>query len=54
MMEAAQAVADALGPLLGPGYSFTVEGKGETEPVASNDTDAGKAANRRVTILPPS
>ena len=50
----AQAVADALGPLLGPGYSFTVEGKGETEPVASNDTDAGKAANRRVTILPPS
>ena len=28
--EAAQAVADALGPLLGPGYSFTVEGKGAT------------------------
>lgn len=49
----AQAVADALAPLLGSAYSFVVEGKGEADPVAPNDTEAGKAMNRRVTILPP-
>lgn len=49
----AQAVADALRGLLGPGYTFAVEGKGESEPVADNATDAGKALNRRVTLLPP-
>ncbi len=30
---------------------ITVEGRGETEPRASNDTEAGRAANRRVEIL---
>lgn len=49
----AQAVADALAPLLGSAYSFVVEGRGEAEPVAPNDTEAGKAMNRRVTIVPP-
>lgn len=49
----AQAVADALAPLLGGGFSFAVEGKGESEPAQPNDTEAGRAANRRVTVLPP-
>ena len=47
----AQAGADALGPLLGDEYSFDVQGKGETDPIAPNDTDTGKSLNRRVTIL---
>ena len=29
---------------------MTIEGKGEKEPIASNDTDEGKAKNRRATI----
>ena len=29
---------------------MTTEGKGETEPIASNDNDEGKAKNRRATI----
>ena len=49
----AQAVADALRPLLPAGITMTVDGKGETEPTADNATDAGKAANRRVTITLP-
>ncbi|WP_342372129.1 OmpA family protein [Propioniciclava soli] len=50
----AQAVADALAPLLGDGYTFAVDGKGEADPIAPNTTETGKALNRRVTILPPS
>ncbi|MFT3875687.1 MAG: OmpA family protein [Propioniciclava sp.] len=49
----ARAVADALAPLLGSGYTFTVDGKGEAEPAMPNETETGKAANRRVTVLPP-
>lgn len=45
----AQTVADALGDL-GPDVKITVEGRGWDEPIASNDTDEGRAKNRRVTI----
>lgn len=33
-----------------PGVTVTAEGRGEAEPVASNDTPEGRALNRRVTI----
>jgi len=34
-----------------PAQRFTVSGRGSREPIASNDTDAGRASNRRVEIL---
>src|SRR5699024_5889150 len=47
----AKAVADALGDRLDTTeYELSTEGKGESEPVASNDTAEGKALNRRVEI----
>lgn len=49
----AQAVADALRPHLPAGIAIAVDGKGETEPLADNATEAGRRANRRVTITLP-
>ncbi|MBB2925251.1 OmpA family protein [Cellulomonas cellasea] len=47
----ALAVRESLEPASGGGVTFTSSGRGESEPVASNDTDEGKQANRRVTVV---
>lgn len=47
----ASAVAEVLRPALeGVPATFTVEGRGESEPVADNDSEEGRQANRRVSI----
>ena len=44
-------VADAVGQQLDlNGYKLEIEGRGDQDPIASNDTPEGMAANRRVTI----
>lgn len=47
----AAAVADYLQGKNVNAARLDAEGRGETEPVASNDTDSGRRANRRVEIL---
>jgi OmpA-OmpF porin, OOP family len=47
----AQAVADYLVKAGLPPDRFTAVGHGSTQPVASNDTDEGKAQNRRIEFL---
>ncbi len=47
----ALAVRESLEPASGGGVTFVSVGKGESEPIAGNDTDDGKQANRRVTVV---
>ena len=46
----AEAVRGALAGLV-PGVQITATGKGEADPVASNDNAEGQALNRRVSIV---
>lgn len=49
--QRAQSVVAALQASAGGAVTFSAVGKGESDPVVSNDTDEGKQANRRVTIV---
>jgi len=49
--DRALAVRDYLGARGVPTARVTVQGRGSREPVASNDSDGGRAANRRVEIF---
>lgn len=49
--QRAKAVAKALGTLGVPGAKVTTEAFGESKPVATNDTEAGRAENRRVDAI---
>jgi outer membrane protein OmpA-like peptidoglycan-associated protein len=50
-LERAEAVRDYLKVRGVPQQAMAVQGHGSREPVASNSTDAGRAANRRVEIF---
>lgn len=47
----ATAVRDLLAAQAGPAARYKVEGHGEADPLATNDTAAGRARNRRVEIV---
>lgn len=47
----AQLVADRLAPTVGSQQRIAVEGRGASEPIASNATEAGREQNRRVEVL---
>ena len=49
--ERAMAVRDYLSSRGVAASRVTVAGRGSREPVANNDTDSGRAANRRVEIF---
>ena len=49
-VERAKAVRDALELRGVPEARMTAMGYGETEPIADNDTEEGRAANRRTTF----
>lgn len=49
--ERAAAVAEVLDPLLDEGFEIEQEGAGEGQPAVSNDTERGRALNRRVAIV---
>ncbi|WP_353617501.1 OmpA family protein [Tropicibacter sp. R15_0] len=48
--ERAQSVLEALRGRLVPVKSYTVTGYGEANPIADNDTEEGREANRRITF----
>lgn len=43
-------MAKVLGLQLSKGITLVTAGKGEADPVTSNDSEAGRRLNRRVTI----
>jgi type VI secretion system protein ImpK len=47
----ATAVRDLLAERAGAGTRYSVEGRGDSEPLATNDTPAGRSRNRRVEIV---
>ncbi|MDQ3188642.1 MAG: OmpA family protein [Pseudomonadota bacterium] len=50
-LQRADATRDYLVSRGVPANRFSIDGRGAREPVASNDTDAGRARNRRVEII---
>jgi type VI secretion system protein ImpK len=47
----AEAVARMFGETIGDPSRITAEGRGDTEPIATNETAEGRAQNRRIEIL---